>query len=1180
VLLPTITLYQHKKLLAMSPRKKHISHVYAALRGNAFSLLPTHIINLFIVDSQNRLLMLKKRVNLCVCLLAGLLILVGQISAQDKKFEVKGKVVSADNQPLEGVSITVKGTKTGGTVTDKNGQYRILVADGKVTLSFSYVGYGTKDEPVNGKNTLDVSLKQEAKDADEVVVIGYQTVRRKDLAAAVSSIGQKDLKDMPTNNAAEAISGRLAGVNVTVSEGAPGADVDVFVRGRGSITQNGAPLYIVDGVQIENALSILNPQDIQSIDVLKDAASTAIYGARGSNGVFLITTKGGKNTGGKTSVNYNAFFGTSTLANQLDMMDPYNFVLWNYERAKYTENPTDTGVAAQYIKRMSNYDTIAKTYTNYANPQNWQKTMMGRNAFQMTHNIGVSGGTAATQYNLSLSFNKQEGLLINSDYERKQITFRFDHKVSEKFKVGFNVRYGQQVVGGAGTSDVGGAGSNRLRQYVRYKPLILPGQTEDYYDPTLDANNPGNGLNMLNPIQLANAEYRLREIITSNYSGYANYNFTKLFSFKTTVGYNVGTNLSKGYDDTLTGNSRNNGRLPVLTMNTVNSVTLNNSNVFTYSNPGLKGSKHALDVLLGQEIYQTENKTNSMEVRYFPVGTKPDLAFANLGLATPPPGLAQPKPASAAVNTTQLSFFGRVNYSFDKKYLLTVNFRADGSSLFGPDYSSPITPSDPENRKWGYFPSASAAWRISQEKFMENVDFINDAKIRLSYGTAGNNRVAAYGYTTGYAPPSNAGYGLNDVLNYTLTLPSRLGNPVLQWESLTSQNLGFDLSFLRNRVTLTVDIYSNTTKNLLIENKIPPTSGYTTQYQNVGSTRNNGIEIQLGATVMKTQDFSWNANFNISFNKNKIVSLGSQNQFTANSGWFSSTANPDDYMLRVGEEVGTIYGLKTDGFYTVNDFTVTPYVNTANNLRYPTLLSQYTLKAGVANAAAVLSTGLASPGQIKFVDVNGDGKISLDLDRTIIGHALPKYTGGFNQTFSYKSFDASVFFNFSYGNDVYNANKLEFASAYGVDQNLLAIDNDRWKYIDNAGNLVQKQIDATTAIGIAPDQLAAVNANAKIWTPSLSTNGFIPSSYAIEDGSYLRVGNITVGYTLPQTLTRKIGISAFRVYATGNNLGTITGYSGYDPDVNARRSTPLTPGVDYGAYPRGRTYVFGLNVTF
>ena len=831
---------------------------------------------------------------LCLLLAAGLLFFAPPVlQAQNTPVEVKGKVTSSDNKPLEGVNIAIKGT-TKGTTTDKNGQYKITVPNSKAALVFSFVGFLSREELVNGRTSIDISLITEVKDVDEVVVIGYQTVKRKDLVGAVASIGAKDLKDIPLNSAAESLAGKLAGVQVSVSEGAPGADVDIFVRGRGSITQSGSPLYIVDGVQVENALSVLSPQDIQSIDVLKDAASTAIYGARGSNGVVLITTKGGKNTGGKTTVTYNAFVGFSSLPKELALMDPYNFVLWSYERAKYTENATDTGVAAQYIKRMSNYDTIAKTYMNYASPEDWQKRVLGRNAFQTTNNISVSGGTAATQYNLSVTVNRQQGLLINSDYHRKLVSFRFDHKVSENLKVGFNVRYNDQVVDGAGTSDVGGAGSNRLRQYVRYRPLLLPGQTEDYYDLTLDANNPGNGINLVNPLQMAAAEYRSRNITLYNYNGYINYNIVKLLSFKSTFGYDVSNNVSYGYDDTLTANARNFNRLPVLTLNTVKNISINNSNVITYSNPALFQSKHALDVLIGQEIYQTNSKVNSLEVRYFPVGTKPELAFANLGLATAPAGLAQPKPASSEINTTQFSLFGRINYNFNRKYYLTINFRADGSSLFGPDYSSLIAPSDPTNRKWGYFPSASVAWKMIQEDFMKGLNFVSDAKIRLSYGRAGNNRIAAYGYTTGYSPPANAGYGINDVLNYTLTLPSRLGNPFIQWESLTSENLGFDFGFLKNRITLTVDLYSNTTKNLLIENKIPPTSGYTTQYQNVGSTQNKGIEVQLGATVMRKKDFNWNANFNIAFNKNKITSLGSQTQFTANSGWFSSTANPDD----------------------------------------------------------------------------------------------------------------------------------------------------------------------------------------------------------------------------------------------------------------------------------------------
>ncbi len=1082
-------------------------------------------------------------------------------------------------ESLLGVTVTVKGAKTS-TTTNNTGNFSISVPGNNAVLVFTSVGYKRKEVSVGGNTTLTVTLAEDASTLSDVVIVGYQTVKRSELTASVSSIGAKDLKDIPVNSAAGALVGKLAGVQVITSEGAPGADVDIYVRGRNSITQSGSPLYIVDGIQIDNALTVLSPQDIQSIDVLKDAAATAIYGARGSNGVILITTKGGKNTGGKTTVTYNGFMGVTHLTRKLDFMDPYNFVLYAYERAKYTENPSDTAAATQYIKRINNYDTIASTYGNYPRAEDWQERILGRNALQSTHNLSVTGGTAITQYNISLTLNKQEGLISNSEYDRKLASFRFDHKVSDKLKIGFNTRFNRQKVTGAGTSDNAGAGSNRLRQYTRYRPLILPGQQEDTYDLNLDvALNPGNGLFLLNPLQLINAEYRLRTSTTYNYNGYFNYNFTKKLSFKSTFGYDVSKIETKAYDDTLTGNSKTLNKQPVLNLNHNEVTTLNNSNVLTYSNTSLFKSKHSLDVLIGEEIYQTNVKADGVQVNYFPVGTSPDQAFANLGLATPPAGISQPKPASTEINTHQLSFFSRVGYSYNKKYLLTLNFRADGSSLFGPDYSSPIPLTDSTNRKWGYFPSASVAWKISDEGFMKNIPFVSLAKLRLSYGAAGNNRISAYGYTTGYAPPSNAGYGLSDALAYTLVLPSNLGNPIIKWESLTSKNLGIDLAFLNNRITFTTDIYSNTTKNLLLQNKIPPTSGYTTQFQNVGTVRNNGVEIQLGAAIVQKKDFTWNANFNIAFNKNKIISLGKQTKFTANSGWFSTTNNPDDYIVRVGDELGTMYGLINNGFYTVDDFTVTPYVNATNNTRYPTLLYQYTLKAGLPNPNAVLNQ-LAAPGQPKFIDVNGDGKISLDSDRAIIGHALPKFTGGLNQQFSWKGFDASIAVNFSYGNDIFNANKLEFANNYGLDQNILAIMNGRWKVIDAKGNLVQKQPDATTVIGISPDSLTALNAGATIWRPYTSTGGFAPMSFAVENGSFIRINNVTVGYTLPQKWMNRFKISGFRIYATVNNLATFSNYSGYDPDVNARRNSALTPGVDYAAYPRGRTFIAGVNLSF
>jgi TonB-dependent starch-binding outer membrane protein SusC len=1087
--------------------------------------------------------------------------------------QVTGRVISdSANFPVAGATITVKGTNTA-TTSGANGSYSIPVSGNNAILVFSHISFNQKEVPIGNKSSVDVVLTSTSSML-ETVTIGYQVVRKRDVTGSVSSVNSKQLKDLPTNSLGEALAGKLSGVQVSVSEGAPGADVDVFVRGRNSITQSGSPLFIVDGVQVENALSVLSPQDIESIDVLKDAASTAIYGARGSNGVFIITTKGGKNTGGKTTVTYNGFLGVSRLSKELDMMDPYNFVLYSYERAKYTGNPTDTAVAAQYIRLMANYDTIA----NYKNNKgvDWQDEMLGRNAFQTTHNIGVTGGTAITQYNVSATYNKQDGLLSNSNYNRKLVNFRFDHKVSDKLKVGFNVRFNNQEINGAGTSDNSGAGASRLRQYVRYRPVLLPGQNIDTYDQLLDANNPGNGLNLLNPIRLMDAEYRKRTLTVYNINGYANYSFNKFLSFKSTFGFDNSQTEIRAFDDTLTGNARTYNKMPVLSMNQIKLATINNSNVFTYSNSKLFASKHSLDVLVGEETYQVRATQNAFEYRYFPVGTKPDIAFANLGLATAPAGFTQPKPTSSNVLTTQLSFFSRVSYKYNEKYLLTLNLRADGSSLFGPNYSSPVALADSTNHKWGYFPSASFAWRLSRESFMTNVTFINDAKIRVTYGKSGNSRIQPYGYTTGFTPPSNAGYGLSDVLNYTLGFSStRLGNPNIKWESLTSKNLGLDLTMFQNRINLTVDMYSNVTKNLLIDNKIDPTRGFLTQYQNLGTVRNNGLEIQLGAQVLNKRDFNWNANFNISFNKNKIIKLGSQDKFTSNSGWFSNN-NSDDYLVQVGQSIGTMYGLKVDGFYKTSDFTTT----NVYNAQYPGLTWQYVLDPKLAVPSTAVLADYVAPGQIKFRDINGDNKITLDSDRTVIGHALPIFTGGFNQTFSYKNFDLSIFMNFSYGNDIYNANKLEFSNQYGVDGNMLSIMNGRWNVIDEKGNLIQKQTNSTTVIGISPDSLSAVNAGATIWQPIRTTTGFLPMSFAVEDGSFLRINNVTLGYTLPKHILQRAKISNLRVYVTAYNVATITGYSGYDPDVNVKRNNPLTPGVDYAAYPRGRTYVAGINLSF
>ncbi|MFT3827919.1 MAG: TonB-dependent receptor [Chitinophagaceae bacterium] len=1089
-----------------------------------------------------------------------LLLCIGAGIARSQTRTVTGRVISDSTRlPVSGVTVNLKGTTTT-TATNSEGDFKIMLPqDGNAVLVFSSIGYSSKDVTVGSKTVINVTLAAAFGSMNDVVIIGYQGVRRKDLLSASSSIGAKDLKDNPLNNVSEALQGKLAGVMITMSEGAPGADAVINIRGRGSITQSSEPLYVVDGVPTDNALSVLNPQDIESINVLKDAASTAIYGSRGANGVMVITTKGGRNTNGKTNVNYNTYYGIQKLAQKIDMMNAYDFVEYQYEKSMWLADSSIT----RYISSPISWDAVQQ-YKNYPT-YDWQERTMGGSALQTSNNVSVSGGNASTTYNLSLTSNTQDGILINSDLKRKNLNFRLDHKANDRFRFGFTTRYTDQLIRGAGTSDAGGAGSNRLRQFTRYKPLILPGEEEESYDATLDLQNAGNGFNILNPILLANAETRRRYTTQYNVTGYFQFNILRNLTFRSTAAYTVSRTKNQSFDDTLTNNAKSNNKQPLVLLNNNEMVQITNSNVLTYTNSNFFGPKSSLNVLLGQEIQKTTNSAATQDIRYFPVGVTADQAFNNLQLAAASTAaFPQPLASSSKVPTALASFFSTIDYNYDQRYYAKFTVRADGTSIFG------------DRNRWGYFPSGAVSWRISKEKFF-NSGLIQDLRLRYSYGTSGNNRITPFSYRTQYSSPANSGYGLNGALNGILT-PANLGNLDLKWESQVAQDLGLEVTLLNNRLTATIDLYLNRSKNLLLNQTIPSSSGYTTQFQNIGSTQNKGLEIQLSASIINKPDMTYSANFNISFNKNKITSLGPNKQILRNSGWFSANNFPADYLLRVGEEVGTIYGYVNDGFYTLDDFNALPFSNSL----YPQYNTQYVLKDKIASNAGILANTL-QPGSPKYKDLSGDGKVDADNDRTIIGRAQPKFFGGLSQTFTYKGFELSVFANFVVGNDVFNANKLEYASAYGSQVNLLKLDNDRWKMIDDKGNSIQRPVTISGTqyiLGVDSATLRRANSNAKIWFPSTSINGFYSQSYAVEDGSYLRINNITLAYNFPRKWISKAKMSNLRIYATVNNVTTITGYTGYDPDASTRRSDPTTPGVDYAAYPRSRTFVAGLNVTF
>jgi TonB-linked SusC/RagA family outer membrane protein len=1062
---------------------------------------------------------------------------------------VRGRVID-DSTGAAIPDVTVMLSGGGGTSTGADGSFSLpFPTDGrKHLLTISSAGYATQTVTANHMATLVIHLRRQSKDLDDVVVIGYQSVKRRDVLASVSSISSKQLHDIPLNSAEEALAGRLAGVQVTGSEGSPNAAVLIRVRGGGSITQDNSPLYVVDGIQVDNALSTLSVQDIESIDVLKDAASTAIYGARGANGVVIITTKGGHNTGGRTVIAYNGFVGVSKLSKELPVLSPYDYMYYQFER-QFVPGGDSLGIAPY----GNNWDSVEKYKDVPA--YDWQKKLLGRSAFQQTHNVSVSGGNEQTQYNLSATANRQDAIMLLSNYDRKLVSFRLDHKAGQRVKIGFNVRYNNTVINGAGTSNPGSSSLNFLRQVIRYRPFLAHGQLDDSYDPSYYLETNGNSLSLVNPVLLNQQQYRKSYTSALNVNAYLNYTFTKWLSFRTTFGYDNSTMRFESFDDTLSPTVKvSGGGYPMASIRDSTRATVDNSNVFTFSNAGLGGrfrEHNDISFIVGEETYQTHEKALYVQSLYFPAGTSAAAAIGNMNLGTPPSGSVEPKPMTTDIPITLLSFFSRLSYGLDKKYLASFSIRADGSSLFAPSH------------RWGYFPSATIAWRMSQEKFMEGLSWINDLKLRASYGSAGNNRIAPYQYLPQYA--ANAQYGLNENL-VTAFIPPYYSNPDLKWETTISRNLGVDASLFNNRVGFVIDVYSNTTNNLLVNLNVPVSSGYGKRLQNVGSTTNKGVEIQLTGTITQKRSFSWTGTFNISFNQNKITDLGPVTSYLQNSGWAGSS-NPEDYIVKVGQPVGAMWGLQTDGFYKTSDFNYDPATRT------------YTLNPKVPNDASIVSNP-PMPGSLKYKGLNGDSVITAK-DRTIIGYAQPKFFGGFGQQFIFGRWDASIFINFQYGNKVYNYNKLEFSSGYTAGANLLGIMGRRWRMVDQNG-VVYEQNANGKIVGASPDSLNALNKNAGLWMPLVgsSSASFSPQSFAVEDASFIRINNISVGYSLPVSVTNRLKIARLRLYGTVNNVAVITHYTGYDPEVNTRRDTPVTPGVDYSAYPRSRTYIVGVNVTF
>lgn len=1048
---------------------------------------------------------------------------------------IKGVVTDRTSEPIIGASIVVKGTTTG-TITDIDGQYTLSVPDNAKTLVFSYIGMKPLEVAIKG-NVINASLEESTQDLDEVVVVGYGVQRKRDLTGSVSSVGEKALKDIPVTSAAEAITGRMAGVQVTTTEGSPDAEITIRIRGGGSVSQDNSPLYIVDGFPV-STISNIPPSDIQSIDVLKDASSTAIYGARGANGVVIITTKSGKE--GKVSVSFNSFLGMKKNARELPVLNPHEYVLYQYE--------------IDQSQTFQNYYGAYDDLDIYRSMQgtNWQEEVFGRTALQQYYNVGINGGNKQTKYNLSLTRNDEEAIMIGSDFERNNLNFKITTEVSKTVSVDFNTRLSYTVVNGAGVSS--GSGSNtKLRNAVKYAPTL--GLREFGLDDDDEINTPEQSSNLFDPVESTLDEYKKQKRFVSTNNGALNWKITKPLTFRSEFGYEIGYNNTDQVWGPSTSTSRQLGGLPLarLTKNEYQQWRVANTLTFDKRN---FVPKMNINVMVGQELVSRGTKSMDSESRFFPLGMTPEdiLAMMNLGQAIP-------TTSKFGQDDNLASFFGRVNYNAYDRYMLSVTFRADGSSKFAA------------GNQWGYFPSAAFAWRINDEAFMANTtDYLSNLKLRLSYGAAGNNRIPDGLWqmtwnTSQENKPYFPGGPTIDGAASQLIPGNTLTNPDLKWETTLTRNLGIDYGFFNNRLSGTIDLYWNTTKDLLIEAPLPASTGFTRQMRNEGQTSNKGIELLLEGTIIDTKDWTVSASANIAFNKNNVDKFqnGDVNFKTYTSGWNGSAAPTEDYILQQGQPIGQMYGWVTDGYYSFDQFT---FNNTTN---------RWNLNAGEADNSGLTSAGsYFGPGALRFKDLNGDGVID-DKDKKVIGRALPKNTGGFNLMARWKQIDMSMMFNWSYGNQVYNANKLDYtcqllSRRYQNLSTEMSLDR-RFTTIDPAtGNNIYHGANAN------PQLLRELNEGKEMWMPLHTTT--VLHSWAVEDASFLRLNNLTVGYTLPSKFTKKFLCQSLRVYFTGYNLWTITGYTGFDPEVNTRRSTPLTPSVDYSAYPKARSYIGGINVSF
>ena len=1054
---------------------------------------------------------------------------VGSLSAQT----IKGNVKDSNGEPVIGATVLEKGTKNNATVTDIDGNFSIKLT-GNNPLQISYIGMKTKTVETTGKSTINVKLEDETTNLEDLVVIGYGSVRRKDLTGSVATVSSEALAAVPVASVTEALTGKMAGVQITTTEGSPDADVKIRVRGGGSITQSNDPLLIVDGFPVES-ISDIPATDIEDITVLKDASSTAIYGSRGANGVILVTTKSGKS--GKVNVSYNAYYSWKKVAKKMDVLSPYDYAKWQYELA-LLKNENDLSSYTDYFGNYEDMDLYRNVEAN-----DWQDIVYGRTGNTFNHNVNITGGTETVKYAFSYAHMNDKAIQIGSNYKRDNFSLKLNTKPTKNTTLDFQARYSDTDIRGGGANDATGVydSDKRLKYAVIYTPIPLANLDES-------AGTDDDFGNLYNPVESQYDNDRKKERKTLNFAGAFGWEVFKNFKIRTEFGYDDYNQYDQRFWGTTTYYVKNvpasgNQNKPAIRLTDTNRHRFRNSNTISYDFSKLiKNTDHSLNFMVGHEYIITKERENMNEVHGFPEDYTAEQAWKLSSQGTP-----YTIDDNYSADDKLLSFFGRVNYNFKDRYLLTATFRADASSKFS------------EENRWGYFPSAAVAWRISSEPFMKSTqNWLDDLKLRLSYGTAGNNNIPTGQLSQMYE--SKATSWINGFTQYWA--PSKImANPDLKWETTITRNIGLDFTLFKGKLSGSIEAYLNTTKDLLIQFPVAGT-GYDTQYRNMGETENRGVEFSFTWHAIDKKNWGIDLYGNLGVNKSEIKSLGSMQDFGKNTAW-ASTEIGQDYWIAVGGQVGEIRGYQLAGRYEVDDFK-----------GYDAATKTWILKEDVPDASPIIGT--VRPGSIKLVDQPteeggvGNGVIG-DEDNVIIGNVNPDVYGGFGLNAHAYGFDLSANFNFSIGNQVYNANKIEYTSTSKYQyRNMIDImaDGKRWTNLDPETGMLCND----------PVRLAELNANTTMWSPYMSK--FVLTDWAVEDASFLRLNTLTLGYTLPQSLTKRVGINSLRFYCTAYNVFTITGYSGYDPESDCIRKDALTPGVDYSGYPRSRSFVIGLNLNF